>query len=134
LDFILTLWYKIVAFVFFIILAIVGNKIICGWACPFGALQELIYSMPIFAKNQEKKTPFCAHKHNPCMPFYNHISFSVLGLFGGRKGFVIYHYVNPFNLFNLDFETLSLLLTVIITLLVSLVFTVHFASLSVLLV
>ena len=35
------------AFLFFIGLAIVGNKLICGWACPMGALQELIYSLPI---------------------------------------------------------------------------------------
>lgn len=38
---------KVIAFIFFIILAIIGNKIICGWACPFGALQELIYMIPI---------------------------------------------------------------------------------------
>ena len=43
----------------------------------------------------------------------------LFGIIGGRKGFVIYHYVNPFNLFNLDFETFSILLTVIIAFLVS---------------
>jgi ferredoxin len=32
------------AFIFFVGLAIVGNKLVCGWACPFGGLQELIYS------------------------------------------------------------------------------------------
>ena len=35
---------KVAAFVFFTVLAVVGNKLICGWVCPFGALQELIYS------------------------------------------------------------------------------------------
>ena len=32
---------------------------------------------------------------------------------------MIYHYVNPFNLFNFDFETFSILLTVIIVLVLS---------------
>jgi len=41
---------KAIAFGFFIMLAVIGNKIICGWACPFGALQELIYSIPILRK------------------------------------------------------------------------------------
>ena len=45
--------------------------------------------------------------------------FFLFGIIGGRRGFVIYHYVNPFNLFNLDFETFSVILTVIITLLVA---------------
>ena len=31
----------------------------------------------------------------------------LFGLVGRRKGFVIYHFVNPFHLFNLDIETLS---------------------------
>ena len=49
---------KLVAFIFFIVLAVVGNKIICGWACPFGALGELTYSIPILRKIKKKKLPF----------------------------------------------------------------------------
>jgi len=41
----------------------------------------------------------------------------LFGIIGERKGMVIYHYLNPFNLFNLDFETVSILLTVILALL-----------------
>lgn len=40
----------------------------------------------------------------------------LLGIIGEQKGFVIYHYINPFNLFNLDFESLSILLTVTLAL------------------
>jgi len=109
---------KVIAFGFFIMLAIVGNKIICGWACPFGALQELIYSIPILRKIKKKKLPFVFTNSIRVCLFIAMLLF-LFGIIGGRRGFVIYHYVNPFNLFNLDFETFSILLTVVIALLVS---------------
>jgi len=68
---------KVVAFAFFILLAVVGNKIVCGWACPFGALQELIYRIPILRKIKKKETSICIHKHNPYMPFYCYASFPI---------------------------------------------------------
>jgi polyferredoxin len=37
----------------------------------------------------------------------------LFGVAGGKKGFVIYHYLNPFNLYNLEFETASILITVV---------------------
>jgi len=109
---------KIVAFAFFIILAIIGNKMICGWACPFGALQELIYSVPILRKIKKRKLPFVFTNTIRTCLFIAMLLF-LFGIIGGRRGFVIYHYLNPFNLFNLDFETFSILLTVAIALLVS---------------
>ena len=45
-----SVWEKVAAFLLFIGLAIVGNKLVCGWACPFGALQELLYSLPILKR------------------------------------------------------------------------------------
>jgi len=109
---------KVIAFGFFIMLAVIGNKIICGWACPFGALQELIYSIPILRKIKKKKLPFIFTNTIRVCLFIAVLLF-MFGIIGGRKGFIIYHYLNPFNLFNLDFETFSILLTVIIALLVS---------------
>ncbi len=109
---------KVVAFSFFIILAVIGNKIICGWACPFGALQELIYSIPILKKIKKKKLPFVVTNTIRACLFIAMLLF-LFGIIGGRRGFVIYHYVNPFNLFNLDFEAFSILLTIIIALLAS---------------
>jgi len=106
---------KIIAFVFFVVLAVIGNKIICGWACPFGASQELIYSLPILRRIKQKKLPFIWTNIIRAGLFLTMLLF-LFGIVGGRKGTVIYHYVNPFNLFNLDFESLSILLTVIITL------------------
>jgi NAD-dependent dihydropyrimidine dehydrogenase PreA subunit len=107
---------KAVAFLFFIVLAVIGNKIICGWACPFGALQELIYSVPILRKIKQRKLPFRLTNTIRAGLFAVTLLF-LFGIIGGQKGTVIYHYVNPFNLFNLDFEALSILLTVILSLL-----------------
>ena len=111
---------KLMAFLFFILLAIIGNKIICGWACPFGALQELIYSMPILKKLKKRKLPFKIINAIRALLFFIMLLF-LFGVIGGKKGFVIYHNLNPFNLFDLDFESLAIILTIVITLTASLV-------------
>ena len=106
---------KVVAFGFFIVLAVIGNKMICGWACPFGALQELFYSLPILRRIKQKKLPFILTNTIRAGLFFTMLLL-MFGILGGRKGFIIYHYINPFNLFNLDFESVSVLLTVILSL------------------
>ena len=111
---------KVIAFLFFIVLAVVGNKLICGWACPFGALEELIYSIPILKRIKQRKVPFILSNTIRVGLFVVMLLF-LFGIVGGRRGMVVYHYLNPFNLFNLHFETVSILLTVIIALLGSLV-------------
>jgi len=111
---------KVIALLFFIVLAVVGNKLICGWACPFGALQELIYSIPLLKRIKQRKVPFALTNTIRAALFAVMLLF-LFGVVGGQKGMVIYHFVNPFNLFNWDFETISILLTVILALLVSFV-------------
>jgi len=106
---------KLIGLVFFVVLAIVGNKLICGWACPFGALQELIYSLPILRKVKQWKAPFWLTNTIRGGLFCVVLLF-LFGIVGGRKGFVIYHYLNPFNLFNLDFDHWLILLTVVVSL------------------
>ena len=103
------------AFVFFVGLAIVGNKIVCGWACPFGALQELIYSLPILKRVKRKKVPFVISNTIRAGLFILMLLL-LFGIVGGKRGFVVYHFMNPFNLFNLRFETPTILLTVILAL------------------
>jgi len=104
---------KIIAFAFLLMLAIVGNKFICGWACPFGAMQELIYSLPILSKSKKHKMPFwltnTIRSGILCI-----VLLFLFGIVGGKKGFVIYHYFNPFNLFDLHFENWLILVTVIV--------------------
>ena len=109
---------KIVAFGFFAVLAVIGNKLICGWACPFGALQEIIYHLPILRKIKKRKVPFVISNTIRGALFVV-VVLLLFGIVGGRKGFVIYHFINPFNLFNLDIETVSVGATILVALVVS---------------
>lgn len=43
---------KLLLLGYFSLLALMGNKLICGWGCPFGALQELLHALPLFARRQ----------------------------------------------------------------------------------
>ena len=115
-------WEKIAAFAFFILLAVVGTKLICGWACPFGAVQELIYTLPLFKKIKRHKLPFAVTNAIRVALFLTMLLLLLSGVVGRKKGFVIYPYINPFNLFNLDVEAASILMTIIAALGVSLFF------------
>jgi len=110
----------IAAFVFFVGLAIVGNKLVCGWACPFGAAQELLYSLPILRRLKRKKLPF-ALTNLLRGGLFLAMLLLLFGLLGGAKGFVVYHFMNPFNLFDGSFETPTILATVVLALGLSLV-------------
>ncbi len=103
-------------FVFFVGLAIVGNKLVCGWACPFGVLQELIFSLPILKRfKRNRKVPFWISNSIRGGLFLLFL-LMLFGIIGGKKGFVIYHFVNPFNVFNLKFELPTIAVTVILAL------------------
>ena len=110
---------KLAGFAFFVVLAIVGNKLICGWACPLGAMQELIYSIPVLRKLKRRKLPFWI-SNSIRMVLVALMLVLLFGLIGGKKGFVLYHNLNAFNLFDLEFETPAILITVIVTLALSL--------------
>jgi len=109
---------KIVAFGFFVALVVIGNKLICGWACPFGALQELIYHLPVLRKLKKRKVPFVISNTIRGALFVVMLLL-LFGIVGGRKGFVVYHFMNPFNLFNLDIETVSVGATILVALVLS---------------
>ena len=113
-------YMKVIFLAFFLMLAIVGNKLICGWACPFGALQELIYTLPILKKIKRKKPPFVLTNYIRISLFVIMLLF-LFGFIGGSIGTMLYHYVNPFNLFNWEFETISIILTIIVVLISSVI-------------
>lgn len=105
---------------YFSLLAVVGNKLICGWGCPFGALQELFYSLPGLSRLRRRKLPFAWSNGIRTLLFI----FFVLVLFGwvgGRRGMVLYHYLNPFNLFGFDLALWTVAASVVVFLLLSLV-------------
>ena len=109
---------KIMAFAFFAVLAVIGNKLICGWACPFGALQELIYSLPMLRKLKKRKLPFVVSNTIRGALFIVMLLL-LFGIVGGRKGLVVYHFMNPFNLFNFDIETVWVGATIVVALVAS---------------
>jgi len=110
---------KVLAFLFLAVLAVIGTKLICGWACPFGALQELVYSLPILRKLKRRKIPF-ALTNTVRSALFVIMLLLLFGIIGGRKGFVVYHFINPFNLFNFDIESVSVGVTIILALVLSL--------------
>ena len=114
-----SVWAKAAALAFFLGLAVVGNKLICGWACPFGALQELLYSLPILRRVKRRKVPFLLSNLIRGGLFVATLLL-LFGWVGGRKGFVLYHAMNPFNLFDLDFDDLPILITIVVTLVLAL--------------
>ena len=112
---------KVLGFAFFAVLAVIGSKLICGWGCPFGALQELIYHLPILRRLKKRRLPFVVSNTIRSLAFIVMLLL-LFDVVGGRKGFVIYHYVNPFNLFNFDIETVLIGATIATAAIVSLGF------------
>ena len=110
----------LVIFILFLILAIIANKVICGWACPFGALEELIYTLPIFRRAKQWKMPIWITNTIRSLLFV--LFFLMLYGVIGRKGFVIYHEMNPFNLFSIEHATQTMMILIALYLLVSFVF------------
>jgi ferredoxin len=109
---------KVLALAFFAALAVVGTKLVCGWACPLGALQELIYSLPMLRTLKQRKLPFVLSNGVRVALFVVGLLL-LLGVVGGRQGFVLYHGINPFNLFNLDIDSVSIGVTIVVVTLLS---------------
>ena len=97
-----------------ILFVVVVNKLICGWACPFGALQELFNSIPAL-RRYKLKIPFWLSNTIRGGIFFAFIMI-LFGVVGDLHGVTIYHYVNPFNLFDFKFEYVSIGITVVLSL------------------
>jgi NAD-dependent dihydropyrimidine dehydrogenase PreA subunit len=113
---------KVLAFIFFCALAVIGNKVICGWGCPFGALQELLFETPLggaVKRFREKKLPFKVTNLVRLVLFVLFV-LVMYGIVGTKKGLVVYHYVNAFNLFDFDFTIISVVITIVVISLLSL--------------
>jgi len=108
----------------FILFSLVGTKAVCGWACPYGALQELIYKLPFFSRVKKRvKIPFFLTNSIRAGLFILFVAALFFGLFGmAGKGRVIYHFINPFNLFEFNFPLLSITLYIGATLILGFLF------------
>ena len=111
---------KLALFGYFTALALVGNKLICGWGCPFGALQELVYSLPGLSRFRRRKLPF-AWSNTLRTGLLLLFVLLIFGWVGGRRGMVLYHYLNPFNLFGFELGLWTVAVSVVVFLLLSLV-------------
>jgi ferredoxin len=104
----------LLTFLFFAVLTVVGNKLICGWGCPFGALEELLFELPLGKKVKKfrgKKLPFVATNSVRALVFLGFV-LVIFGVVGSKKGLVLYHYINPFNLFSFEFALGSVIVSV----------------------
>jgi len=116
-----TLGPYLLALLFFLVLAVIANKAICGWGCPFGALEELLYTLPLFKRARRWQLPLWV-SNGVRVALFGAFLLWLYGLVGSSRGLVLYHYANPFNLFNQDFSTRSVLYFTGAYLLLSLVF------------
>jgi len=98
----------------FILMTLIGVKLVCGWGCPVGALQEMLYHLPVFSGIKKKRTPFWLSNSIRIILF---LIFLIL-LFGWIPGLQeqsIYRFINPFKLFEWDFRmTTPIIIAVIL--------------------
>jgi len=115
-------WLMVLAL--FCLLAIIGTKAVCGWVCPYGALQELLFKLPFFAAWKKKhKAPFWLTNGMRIGLFALFVAALIWNMFGlKQQGRTIYHVINPFNLFEANFSSLSVALYIGATLALSLFF------------
>jgi ferredoxin len=88
----------IVSLVMFSLLSIWGAKLVCSWGCQLGALQEVLFNIPLFKKKYRFQVPFGISLVVRVVVFG---LFLVLLFRGGErvKDFVLYHHVNYFKIF-----------------------------------
>ena len=93
-------------FAFVGLMTIVSNKSFCGWACPLGALQELIYAVPVL-KKLKRRLPF---KISNSIRFFVFAAFVTLVF---TLSFSLYEYLNAFHILHWRWQT-QLILPILI--------------------
>ncbi len=96
--------------VFFAVASFIVGKIVCGWGCPLGALQEIIYSIIPPSRLKKYKPPFWAGNLLRISLF---ITAAWLLYAGSERGDgqSLYHRLNAFRIFDFNFYEVSALAT-----------------------
>lgn len=84
------------------VLSVLASKGFCGIVCPIGALQEIIYKIPVLKNLKRKKLPFYISNS---IRIGIAILFFILVL---STGFSIYGYINMFDLIHWEFTELQI--------------------------
>jgi len=82
------------------LLSLAGTKLFCGWACPIGAIQELIHAVPL-PRGLKWIVPFAISNSVRIGLF---VLFLLTLFFSGHY---LYDYVNPFHFLEWDFAPAS---------------------------
>ncbi len=102
--------------VLFVVMAIVGNKLICGWGCQFGALQAFIHGISPLKKLKRWQAPFWLANAVRIAIFIAFVEL-LYGLVFAKGNFVLYHQVNLFKLYNWELAPLAMVLLPVILIL-----------------
>ncbi|MHC4199030.1 MAG: 4Fe-4S binding protein [Planctomycetota bacterium] len=107
---------KVVILGLFSVMAIVGSKLICGWGCQLGILQDSIHRLSPFKKIKRWQVPFWLANGVRVVLFLLFLDLLFGGLLG-TENFVIYHHVNFFKLYRWELAPLALILLPVLALL-----------------
>lgn len=97
----------------FALMTFIGVKLICGWGCPVGTLQELLYRIPLFSQLKKKKIPFLL-SNSARVLFFAFFLIFLFGIFFGWKDQSLYRYFNPFKLFEWNFRVTAPIFVILI--------------------
>ncbi len=97
----------------FSLMTFIGVKLVCGWGCPVGTLQELLYRLPVLNKIKKKRVPFW-FSNSVRVAFFAFFLVLVFGLISGIQDQSLYRYFNPFRLFEWNFRVTAPIFVVLI--------------------
>ena len=97
----------------FALMTFVGVKLICGWGCPVGTLQELLYRLPIFNQLKKKRIPFWL-SNSVRVALFAFFLILVFGLISGLQDQSLYRYFSPFRLFEWNFKVTAPIFVILI--------------------
>ena len=103
----------LLVFLAFALMTFIGVKLVCGWGCPVGTLQEILFRLPGNQNLKKKKVPFWLSNSIRTIVFAIFLIL-VFGLFFGLKDQSVFRYFNPFKLFEWNFRVTAPIFVILI--------------------